>query len=761
MIDTEDIFLSLMKQGGAPRTLRAGVARVNITPPPGAPHYFGKTMRSFEILNSGIHDSLYARVLALSDGEQSLTIVSLDLIGFDPSGVRAHLPSNLRTSALLSATHNHESPAVLRFQAPPNVYRTPYLDQIEQEIASAIIAAHAHAVLARIGVGMGTVDLSYNRLTRAPGEYLCGANKDRIRFGPLDPEVGVIRVDDLSGKPLAVLVHYTAHPTILIPVDIVSAGYPGYMCRFVEEEIGEGVTCLFVNGACGDIEPFDACSDSFEKAEAMGRVLADTVLNVHARTEALLRQETQIDFRSEALSLSDIDFIETTYETELSMAVINREIALVGMPGEIFVDFQLELKRRSPVAATFLLGYTNGYLGYFPTKQAVEENWGFGANYHGRWTAVGAGERMLERALEYLIPGTKEFTTVAGTVPLPLDIAVELEVAPEATRPTLSLDLSAVGGDASLPLIHEGGGRYRARTQITQVLDNGVYFLPILSAQGDQPAQLFYNFRLRILPDEEQILFADHEAPAWEEIQQVSLDPQTPDPVFEGETSLGVQARIGALFGWVAPEPVKGFGYRLHLAFHPGEATGSLFNLSIKGTSGNTLQSVELIGDSEESLGLDLEDKVWQEVDLPLDFRDPNEPIQTIQFSGLLRGTYYLDDIRLVPQQLPPPDTAVLEEQTDALPQSFILSQNYPNPFNSATVIHFALPTAADVELAIFNLAGQQVATLADGAHAAGTYILRWDGYDDDGRTLASGVYLYRLRAGKQQVETRKLVLVR
>jgi flagellar hook assembly protein FlgD len=96
------------------------------------------------------------------------------------------------------------------------------------------------------------------------------------------------------------------------------------------------------------------------------------------------------------------------------------------------------------------------------------------------------------------------------------------------------------------------------------------------------------------------------------------------------------------------------------------------------------------------------------------------------------------------------------------VPTACVLSQNYPNPFNSETVIRFALPEAGEVELAIFNLAGQQVAMLVNEVCPAGTYTVRWDGRDDDGRELASGVYLYRLRRGDgRQMETRKLVLVR
>ena len=101
-------------------------------------------------------------------------------------------------------------------------------------------------------------------------------------------------------------------------------------------------------------------------------------------------------------------------------------------------------------------------------------------------------------------------------------------------------------------------------------------------------------------------------------------------------------------------------------------------------------------------------------MEIPLEafklFRQFN-PIESIHFSGNLKGTFYLDDFRLVAVQPPQPNTAVLEDHTATLPQSFTLSQNYPNPFNSSTVIRFALPTTDRVELTLYNLAGQKVAT--------------------------------------------------
>ena len=93
------------------------------------------------------------------------------------------------------------------------------------------------------------------------------------------------------------------------------------------------------------------------------------------------------------------------------------------------------------------------------------------------------------------------------------------------------------------------------------------------------------------------------------------------------------------------------------------------------------------------------------------------------------------------------------------------LAQNYPNPFNSDTVIECRLPRAGEIQLTVYDLAGQLVSTLASGHHPAGSYSLRWDGLDHSGRDLASGVYLYRLEAtamtGDRMVQTRKLLLLR
>ena len=103
--------------------------------------------------------------------------------------------------------------------------------------------------------------------------------------------------------------------------------------------------------------------------------------------------------------------------------------------------------------------------------------------------------------------------------------------------------------------------------------------------------------------------------------------------------------------------------------------------------------------------------------------------------------------------------TAVAQE-SPAVPHEFSLDQNYPNPFNSGTVIDFTLPVEGPSELAIYNLAGQKVRTFVHSAMTAGSRTVHWDARDDQGRALASGVYLYRLEAD-ERVATRKLMLLK
>jgi hypothetical protein len=104
--------------------------------------------------------------------------------------------------------------------------------------------------------------------------------------------------------------------------------------------------------------------------------------------------------------------------------------------------------------------------------------------------------------------------------------------------------------------------------------------------------------------------------------------------------------------------------------------------------------------------------------------------------------------------------TDVEDESDEMLPKNFALLQNYPNPFNLSTTIAYNLPLHSHVTIIVYNIAGQQVATLVNEIKPAGSYNVDWDGKDQHGRTVASGVYLYELQAG-EYADTKKMLLLK
>jgi hypothetical protein len=104
--------------------------------------------------------------------------------------------------------------------------------------------------------------------------------------------------------------------------------------------------------------------------------------------------------------------------------------------------------------------------------------------------------------------------------------------------------------------------------------------------------------------------------------------------------------------------------------------------------------------------------------------------------------------------QAPPPKANPL------IPSDFALGNCYPNPFNPTTTIQFSLSNASDVSLEVFNVGGQKVATLVNSRLEAGNHSVTWDSRNTDGEPLASGIYLYRLKADSS-VETKKMMLLK
>ncbi len=107
-----------------------------------------------------------------------------------------------------------------------------------------------------------------------------------------------------------------------------------------------------------------------------------------------------------------------------------------------------------------------------------------------------------------------------------------------------------------------------------------------------------------------------------------------------------------------------------------------------------------------------------------------------------------------------PADVREIQGSEDSRPSEFLLSQNYPNPFNPTTNFEFSLSLSAHVKIDIFNIVGQKVRTLVDEEMKPGVYVADWDGKDENGKSVSSGIYFYRMEAGEFS-DMKKMVLVK
>ena len=141
------------------------------------------------------------------------------------------------------------------------------------------------------------------------------------------------------------------------------------------------------------------------QGEALGRDIAAVfrAMGPYAEGEdGALEPEPILAWRELRQTFARFEAITQTQELRYGVLRVGRDLAFLALPGEPFVELQLELKARSPLAHTFMLGYTNGYAGYFPTRQANREG-GYGASWGGTMhIEPRAGEAMIAAALETL-----------------------------------------------------------------------------------------------------------------------------------------------------------------------------------------------------------------------------------------------------------------------------------------------------------------------------------------------------------------------
>jgi neutral ceramidase len=350
--------------------------------------------------STGVHDRLYHRIVAMDDGHTQFFLVSSDLCLFAPSvydETMAQLQKKTGIGPLQvwwMVTHTHSAPEVGPFGLPklmmPERYNhepdQEYTASVERALIGGIKKARGELAPARLTYGTGYSAANINRRARdVDGQISLGLNPD----GPVDRQIGLIRLERPDGSPIALIANYSMHGTALGPQNkLISGDAPGIVENYVEEKLGAPM--LYVNGAAGNLAPIYTVQENFRAAHitefnvllgdrilAANRGLAPAVAQV-AINEGQGFVETP---RRKGFGWDDSlgNYLQPdkgesgTIRFPIRFAVINGDLAIWSAPVELFCEISLHVRSRSPYPHTFYFGYANGWLGYLPTRQAFSE----------------------------------------------------------------------------------------------------------------------------------------------------------------------------------------------------------------------------------------------------------------------------------------------------------------------------------------------------------------------------------------------------
>jgi len=396
------------------KSFQVGFGKRDITPPAGLPMWgYGARHAA---LSEGALDPLFAKAIVIQAGGEKLALVGLDL-GRGPTQpmmdeIRRVIGEKAQIKhVLISGSHTHHGPVIEltdregfgkgKFDAA-----VAYSKKLPQLISEAILDADKDARPARMGIATRDVTLNRNRQAKREPK-------------PTEPMLAVMRFDDASGKPIAVLVNFAAHPvTTDTHIMKYSADYPGFLMNHVEKELA--TNCTFMQGAAGDMSTNQG---SYSGPQKFGEHVGDLVIELaksatmhvpakpsiqgkvddfvfHSRTDfsdARVTNGYARAFFPELVRNFTTDFHDGV-PTELNTILLNGDTALVGASGEFFCNHSNRLKQRSYVPHTLFFGYCDGHSMYFPTIEAAYEG-GYGADPAVSPAEVGAGEQVMNRAL--------------------------------------------------------------------------------------------------------------------------------------------------------------------------------------------------------------------------------------------------------------------------------------------------------------------------------------------------------------------------
>lgn len=433
--------------------LRAGVAEMALEPRLGLVPELVWTKGRPPRKPEGYRTPLYVKALVLSNGHDPVALVTLDLLGIDrPDAIRAAELASERSGIptdgiLLTCSHTHAAPSVLpplhtrraahhaAFDDEAKRRERAFVDAVVLAIADVVADASACQQDASVGsIATELPWLTYNRRrqTRNFGTWtsFLGIPQDQAcrPEGPIDPELGLFVVRGADHRPLCMVWNLVGHNAFSFG-DPYSADLPYSVQHELDDRIGEHIPCLYLPGCSGNVQYFDATGPG-----GLDKVTEDVASGIMAiYRDACTLPDVKLGGRKVELCFAQQDFSQCwwkhdvhakrpvwetflpieleryrseaaekmTYQSDV-MALRLGETALVGLPGEVFVEFGLMIKERSPFERTYVAAYSNDYAGYIATRHAF-----IGGSYEV-WPALNVrvgregGYLMVDKAVELL-----------------------------------------------------------------------------------------------------------------------------------------------------------------------------------------------------------------------------------------------------------------------------------------------------------------------------------------------------------------------
>jgi neutral ceramidase len=402
-------FAFSVPEGLAQNTiLKAGIAKIDITPTENL--YMGgydETCRTGP--SDGVYGKIYIRALLFDDNVNEVVFIEADIVLLPPedySIVRKLISKETGIpfeNILLGCVHNHAAP-----YPDERNQNSIWSKELFGKFVSVVKDAIKDLEPVKIGGGTGKSAIAMNRRkiledttsyltfdennsSQSYGKYktdkpvkiremagVCRLGNNPA--GPIDDEVGILRIDKISGEPKAVMVNYACHGTSLgCRNSKISPEWNGHMLQYIEKEI-HGVTGIFIPGAAGDIDPrfvggLDGYIDNLKKTEELGYEIGREVITVFSQIKTSQQISSRIKLvhseitcpRKYAAVIEN--FKNTTLDVPTTAIKID-QFTWVTFPGELFHEIGKDVKVITHSPFPFIAGYCNGSVGYLPTQQS-------------------------------------------------------------------------------------------------------------------------------------------------------------------------------------------------------------------------------------------------------------------------------------------------------------------------------------------------------------------------------------------------------